>query len=185
MGRGERRRGRGLEGSCFVLFTNPSLASIVQSRSLHSGCSGTPCDSSSPFPGAPLPSPPLPYSNTNQCPLESNIISHTYLLSPNASTLKSVWTSVILPFSWQSPPHSHVLFICHHNAYSIASICLLKNEQRQVRKPGHYDTQKTSLSWLRLLKHVRLGKSEPVGQKFQPWHSGAWKCWRRSNKLPK
>lgn len=157
---GERRgRGRGLEDSCLVLFANPSLASIVRSSSLHSGFPGALwvsteediffCLCSLPHP--PLPPPTLlPLSSPIQRPASapgSNITSH--LLSPRASIRKSVWTYLTPPF-----PDTLLPILLSFSFATSTSTPLLKDDERQVRKPGHCDIRKISLCHVQLLKHM-------------------------------
>lgn len=150
---GEREGGgRCWEDSCFVLFTNPSLASIVRSCFLLSGCSRTPCISTGEviflcllsLPLALLPSLALlPVPSPSQI-LTSALWSSISFFVP--SIPKCFHAKVCVDIGYPTPslttssPFSSPFYLP-----PAASTGLLKNEPRQVRKPGHCDTQKIPL----------------------------------------
>lgn len=89
-----------------------------------------------------------------------------------------------LPIPPTCSPFLHFIPISPFYSPSLTSTRLLKDEQRQVRKPRHCDTQKKPLWRLELLKHM-IGKKVSEQDEFHPWCPAPWKCWGKSNELHK
>lgn len=182
--------GRYLEGPCFNLFTNPSFTfaslwwpalCILAACKLPEAPQGRISSSASfisldPLPSPPLASLPFPPLLFKYQSAPSGVQYHFIPLIPKLLHASVCGYSV--PLS-PSPhyPHSH---LCFHSPPPVSTL-LLKYGRRPGRRSAHCDPQKTSWWRFRFLKHTWERVSTQDG--LQPWDSGAWKCWGRSNTL--